>query len=63
MHFIDEDAQKQKLIALERKIKEKMSEREDYQAHYYKPMMNKYLRYNKLAGDNIHNRLGENYKE
>lgn len=63
MHFIDEEAQKMKLIALEKQIKARMAEREDYQAYYYRPMVNKYLRINKKVGDDIVNRLGENYKD
>ncbi|CAG4960169.1 unnamed protein product [Parnassius apollo] len=63
MHFIDEEQQKAKLRALEKEIIKKMSERQDYQAYYYRPMVNKYLRTNKQVGDDIYNRVGDDYKD
>ncbi|XP_063829620.1 NADH dehydrogenase [ubiquinone] 1 beta subcomplex subunit 5, mitochondrial [Ostrinia nubilalis] len=63
LHFIDEEAQKQKLRALENKILQKMGERHDYQAYYYRPMMNKYLRINKKTGDELYERIGDDYKD
>lgn len=63
MHFIDEEHQKMKLRALEKEIIKKMSERQDYQAYYYRPMVNKYLRINKQVGDEIYNRLGDDVKD
>lgn len=63
LHFIDEEAQKVKLRALEKEILKKMSERQDYQAYYYRPMVNKYMRLEKQAGDEILDRIGEEYKD
>ncbi|CAG9788821.1 unnamed protein product [Diatraea saccharalis] len=63
MHFIDEEAQKAKLRALEREIIKKMGERHDYQAYYYRPMVNKYLRINKKTGDELYDRIGDDYKD
>ncbi|GBP90558.1 NADH dehydrogenase 1 beta subcomplex subunit 5, mitochondrial [Eumeta japonica] len=60
MHFIDEEAQKIKLRKLEKQIRAKMSEREDMQAYYYRPIMNKYMRETKKVGEEMHDRLGDN---
>lgn len=59
MHFIDEEKQRMKLRGLEKEIIKKMGERHDYQAYYYKPMVNKYLRINKQTGDELMARLGD----
>lgn len=40
-----------------------MAERSDYQAYYYRPMVNKYLRIEKKAGDEILERMGDDYKD
>ncbi|XP_075980167.1 NADH dehydrogenase (ubiquinone) SGDH subunit [Anticarsia gemmatalis] len=63
MHFIDEEKQRMKLRTLEKQILKKMAERQDYQAYYYRPMVNKYLRHNKQTGDEIIERIGDDYKE
>lgn len=63
MHYIDEEAQKQKLRRLEKQIVKKMAERHDYKAYYYKPMVNKYLRVNKKTGDEMWDRVGDDYSE
>ncbi|KAJ0174538.1 hypothetical protein K1T71_009646 [Dendrolimus kikuchii] len=63
MHCIDEEQQRIKLRRLEKQIVEKMAERKDYQAYYYKPMVNKYLRINKKTGDELYDRLGDDYKD
>ncbi|XP_045514523.1 NADH dehydrogenase [ubiquinone] 1 beta subcomplex subunit 5, mitochondrial [Pieris brassicae] len=63
LHFIDEEAQKMKLRQLEKDVVSKMAERHDYQAYYYRPMINKYLRVNKQTGDEMLNRLGDDYEE
>ncbi|CAH0588937.1 unnamed protein product [Chrysodeixis includens] len=63
MHYIDEEAQKQKLRRLERQIIKKMAERHDYKAYYYKPMVNKYLRINKKTGEEMYDRAGDDYSE
>lgn len=63
MHVIDEERQKQKLRKLEVEIIKKMAERNDYQAYYYKPMVNKYLRINKKTGEELYDRVGDDYKD
>ncbi|XP_059048724.1 NADH dehydrogenase [ubiquinone] 1 beta subcomplex subunit 5, mitochondrial [Achroia grisella] len=63
MHFIDEEAQKIKLRALEKQIIKKMGERQDYQAYYYMPMVNKYMRIEKKTGEELLERAGDNFKE
>lgn len=63
MHCIDEEKQIIKLRELEKKIIAKMGERQDYQAYYYRPLMNKYLRINKKTGDEIIERVGDDYKD
>lgn len=63
MHFLDEEQQKIKLRKLEKEIVKKMAERHDYQAYYYKPMVNKYLRINKQTGEEMYDRVGDEFKE
>lgn len=63
MHFIDEECQKAKLRDLEKQIVKKMAERKDYQAYYYRPMVNKYLRINKQTGEELYDRIGDDYKD
>ncbi|CAH0725590.1 unnamed protein product, partial [Brenthis ino] len=63
MHYIDEEAQKGKLRGLEKEVQKKMAERQDYQAYYYRPMVNKYLRINKKVGDEAFDRYGDDYKD
>ncbi|KAJ2945743.1 hypothetical protein O0L34_g586 [Tuta absoluta] len=63
MHWLDEEHQKAKLRQLEKDITKKMAERQDYQAYYYRPMVNKYLRINKKTGEEMYDRMGDNYKD
>ncbi|XP_047031862.1 NADH dehydrogenase [ubiquinone] 1 beta subcomplex subunit 5, mitochondrial [Helicoverpa zea] len=63
MHAIDEERQRQKLRKLEQQIIKKMAERQDYQAYYYKPLVNKYHRINKKTGEEMYDRMGDDYKE
>ncbi|XP_050348128.1 NADH dehydrogenase [ubiquinone] 1 beta subcomplex subunit 5, mitochondrial [Nymphalis io] len=63
MHYIDEEAQKAKMIALEKEIRRKMAERQDYQAYYYRPMVNKYHRINKETGDEMFDRIGDDVQD
>lgn len=63
MHWLDEEKQKQKLRELEKQIVKKMGERKDYQAYYYKPMINKYLRINKRTGEEMYDRVGDDFKD
>ncbi|XP_053610564.1 NADH dehydrogenase [ubiquinone] 1 beta subcomplex subunit 5, mitochondrial [Plodia interpunctella] len=63
LHFLDEESQKAKLRALEKEIIQKMGERHDYQAYYYRPMVNKYMRIEKKTGEEIMQRVGDDYSE
>ncbi|XP_045451697.1 NADH dehydrogenase [ubiquinone] 1 beta subcomplex subunit 5, mitochondrial [Melitaea cinxia] len=63
MHYIDEEAQKVKLRALEKEVHAKMAERQDYQAYYYRPMVNKYHRIDKRTTDEMVERVGDDFKE
>ncbi|XP_047992752.1 NADH dehydrogenase [ubiquinone] 1 beta subcomplex subunit 5, mitochondrial [Leguminivora glycinivorella] len=63
MHWIDEEQQKVKLRALEKEIQAKMAERQDYQAFYYRPMVNKYLRIEKKISEEMQERIGDDYKD
>ncbi|KAL4711542.1 hypothetical protein ACJJTC_000558 [Scirpophaga incertulas] len=63
MHFIDEEVQKAKLIRLEKEVIKKMGERSDYQAYYYRPMVNKYLRINQKVGNELVSRLGDDLED
>ncbi|XP_023946495.2 NADH dehydrogenase [ubiquinone] 1 beta subcomplex subunit 5, mitochondrial [Bicyclus anynana] len=63
LHFIDEEAQRKKIRALEKEVEQKMAERNDYQAYYYRPMVNKYLRIERKVGDDIMDRIGDDYKD
>lgn len=61
LHYIDEEQQKIKLRALEKAVIQKMAERRDYQAYYYRPIYNKYLRINKAIGESLYNQMGDDY--
>ncbi|XP_022822653.1 NADH dehydrogenase [ubiquinone] 1 beta subcomplex subunit 5, mitochondrial [Spodoptera litura] len=63
LHFLDEEKQKQKIRKLEKEIVKKMAENHDYQAYYYKPMVNKYLRINKKTGEELYDRIGDEFQE
>lgn len=52
-HFIYEEQEKIKLRQLEAQIKEKMGERKDYQAWYYRPATAKYHRIAKEVSDEL----------
>nr|XP_013189693.1 unnamed protein product [Amyelois transitella] len=63
MHFLDEESQKIKLRALEKEIVKKMAERQDYQAYYYRPLVNKYMRIERKTGEEMQERAGDNFHE
>ncbi|XP_034839746.1 NADH dehydrogenase [ubiquinone] 1 beta subcomplex subunit 5, mitochondrial-like [Maniola hyperantus] len=63
LHYIDEEQQKVKLRALEKAVLKKMSERHDYQAYYYRPVYNKYVRINKMVGEKLFNQMGDDYND
>lgn len=53
LHTIYVEQQKMKLRKLEKEIKEKMAERRDYQAYYYRPVTAKYHRVAKQVADEL----------
>ncbi|CAH2209108.1 jg25906 [Pararge aegeria aegeria] len=63
MHYIDEEQQKIKLRALEKTVIKKMAERHDYQAYYYRPVYNKYIRINKRTSERLYNQMGDDYSD
>ncbi|KAH8415497.1 hypothetical protein KR222_001097 [Zaprionus bogoriensis] len=52
-HYLYEENEKAQIRLLESKIREKMSERNDYQAYYYRPTVAKYHRISKEAADEL----------
>ncbi|XP_030386411.1 NADH dehydrogenase [ubiquinone] 1 beta subcomplex subunit 5, mitochondrial [Scaptodrosophila lebanonensis] len=53
LHFMYEENEKAQIRKLEEEIRRKMSERNDYQAYYYRPIMAKYHRISKEAADEL----------
>lgn len=51
LHFLYEENEQIQLRKLERKIKNLMRERQDFQAYYYRPVTTKYLKVSKEAAD------------
>lgn len=47
LHFIAEEKERMMLRAIENEVKDKMGQRNDYQAYYYKPAIGKYHRISK----------------
>lgn len=44
LHYLYEETDKARVRRLEKEVKDKMAERSDYQAYYYRPAMAKYHR-------------------
>ncbi|KAF2884901.1 hypothetical protein ILUMI_21272 [Ignelater luminosus] len=59
LHHIFEEDEKAKLRKLERQVREKMAERNDYQAYYYRPVLAKYHRISREASDYIDSIRGD----
>lgn len=57
--YIFMENEKKELRLLEKKIKEKMAERLDYQAYYYRPVMAKYHRISREAYDYLQSIRGD----
>ncbi|KAG5677396.1 hypothetical protein PVAND_007159 [Polypedilum vanderplanki] len=53
LHTIYLEQEKMKIRKLEKEIKEKMAERRDYQAYYYRPVIAKYHRVAKQVADEL----------
>lgn len=58
-HAMYEETEKAKLRKLERDVKAKMAEREDYKAYYYRPAIAKYHRVSKEAADYLESIRGD----
>lgn len=59
MHNLFEENEKAQIRALEKKVRAKMSERNDYQAYYYRPAIAKYHRVSKEAADYLESIRGD----
>ncbi|VEN45752.1 unnamed protein product [Callosobruchus maculatus] len=59
LHFIYEEQERIKLRKLEQQIKQKMGERQDYQAYYYRPILAKYHRVSREAADYLETIRGD----
>ncbi|CAH0552863.1 unnamed protein product [Brassicogethes aeneus] len=57
--YIFVEDEKRKLRELEDQIKKKMSERNDYQAYYYRPVLAKYYRISREAADYLETIRGD----
>lgn len=60
LHNIWEEQEKMNVRRLEKQIRAKMAERNDYQAYYYKPSTAKYHRVAKQAADELDSLEGDN---
>lgn len=60
LHNIWEEQEKMGVRKLEKQIREKMAERNDYQAYYYKPATAKYHRVAKQAANELEALEGDN---
>jgi len=59
LHHLYEEDEKAKIRKLEKQIKAKMAERNDYQAYYYRPVLAKYHRISREAADYLENIRGD----
>ncbi|TMW47180.1 hypothetical protein DOY81_007755 [Sarcophaga bullata] len=59
LHFLYEEDEKAQIRLLEEKIRAKMSERNDYKAYYYRPVIAKYHRISKEAADELKELRGD----
>ncbi|XP_018577796.1 NADH dehydrogenase [ubiquinone] 1 beta subcomplex subunit 5, mitochondrial [Anoplophora glabripennis] len=57
-HIFMED-ERRRLRMLERDVKQKMAERQDYQAYYYRPVLAKYHRVTREAAQELENLRGD----
>lgn len=59
-HMLHEEQELMAIRKLEREIREKMSERNDFQSYYYRPGIAKYHRVAKKAADELEALEGDN---
>lgn len=60
LHMLNEEEEKINIRKLEEKIRLKMSERNDFQAYYYRPGIAKYHRVAKKAAEELEALEGDN---
>lgn len=59
LHYTFEEEEKAKIRKLEKEIKAKMAERNDYQAYYYRPAIAKYHRISREAAEYLESLRGD----
>jgi len=59
LHYLYEENEKSQLRNLEKEIRTKMAERNDYQAYYYRPAIAKYHRISKESADQLEELRGD----
>lgn len=59
-HMLSEEMELMALRKLEKEIREKMSERHDFQSYYYRPALAKYHRVAKKASEDLETIEGDN---
>lgn len=59
MHNLYEENEKAQIRGLEKQVRAKMAERNDYQAYYYRPAIAKYHRVSKEAADYLESIRGD----
>uniref|UniRef100_A0A1A9W4Q0 NADH dehydrogenase [ubiquinone] 1 beta subcomplex subunit 5, mitochondrial n=1 Tax=Glossina brevipalpis TaxID=37001 RepID=A0A1A9W4Q0_9MUSC len=59
LHHLFEENERAQIRLLENKIRAKMSERNDYQAYYYRPIIAKYHRISKKAAEDLEELRGD----
>ena len=59
LHFLNEESEKIALRRIEHEVKDKMSERHDYQAYYYRPAVAKYHRISKESAEYLESIRGD----
>ena len=59
-HSLNEEQEKMAIRKLEKKIRETMAERNDFQSYYYRPAIAKYHRVAKQASDELAALEGDN---
>ncbi|XP_055913211.1 NADH dehydrogenase [ubiquinone] 1 beta subcomplex subunit 5, mitochondrial [Eupeodes corollae] len=59
-HHLYEENEKAQIRELEKRVRAKMSERNDYKAYYYRPAIAKYHRISKEAADHLESLRGDN---
>lgn len=59
MHHIYEEDEKRLLRKLETEVKDKLAERRDFAAYYYKPVLAKYHRKSREASDYLRSIQGD----